>query len=104
MPEKEIVIQEGDVTMDISGDYPKIAISNRIHDLIDQNLKQVIIIRLLGKKIGYKALKNRIYALWKPIGNFNLIDLDNDYFLVKFENLEDYSRVLTDGPWMIYGS
>ncbi|KAE8674715.1 hypothetical protein F3Y22_tig00111721pilonHSYRG00161 [Hibiscus syriacus] len=35
---------------------------------------------------------------------FNLIDLDNDYFLVKFENLEDYSRVLTDGPWMIYGS
>ncbi|KAE8705981.1 hypothetical protein F3Y22_tig00110411pilonHSYRG00007 [Hibiscus syriacus] len=59
---------------------------------------------LLGKKIGYKALINMIHALWKPIGNFNLIDLDNDYFLVKFENLEDYTRVLTDSPWMIYGS
>ncbi|XP_039055714.1 uncharacterized protein LOC120198431 [Hibiscus syriacus] len=104
MHAKELVIQEGDVTMDISGDYPKIAFSNRIHDLIDQNLKQVIITRLLGKKIGYKALMSMIYALWKPIGNFNLIDLDNDYFLVKFENLEDYSRVLTDVPWMIYGS
>ncbi|XP_039020881.1 uncharacterized protein LOC120152825 [Hibiscus syriacus] len=104
MTEEEIIFQEGDVTMDISGVYPKISFSNRIHNLIDRNMKQVIITRLLGKKIGYKALINRIHALWKPIGNFNLIDLDNDYFLVKFENLEDYTRVLTDGPWMIYGS
>ncbi|KAE8713139.1 hypothetical protein F3Y22_tig00110214pilonHSYRG00049 [Hibiscus syriacus] len=47
MPEEEIIFQEGDVAMDLSGDYPKI---------------------------------------------------------VKFENLEDYTRVLTDGPWMIYRS
>ncbi|XP_039014276.1 uncharacterized protein LOC120144230 [Hibiscus syriacus] len=104
MHEEEIIFQEGDVTMDILGDYPKISFSNRIHDLIDRNMKQVIITRLLGKKIGYKALINMIHALWKPIGNFNLIDLDNDYFLVKFENLKDYTRVLTDGLWMIYGS
>ncbi|XP_038996336.1 uncharacterized protein LOC120120897 [Hibiscus syriacus] len=79
MPEEEIVFQEGDVTMDNSGDYPKISFSKRIHDLIERNMKQ-------------------------PIGNFNLIDLDNNYYLVKFENLEDYTRVLTDGAWMIYGS
>ncbi|XP_039009688.1 uncharacterized protein LOC120138191 [Hibiscus syriacus] len=67
-------------------------------------MKQVVITRLLRKKIGYKALMNRIHTLWKPIGNFNLIDLENDYYLVKFEDIEDYMRVLTDGPWMIYGS
>ncbi|XP_039056625.1 uncharacterized protein LOC120199667 [Hibiscus syriacus] len=104
MPEEEIVYQEGDVAMDLSGDYPKISFSNRIHELIDINMKQVIITRLLGKKIGYKALVYRIHALWRPLGNFNLIDLDNDYFLVKFENLKDYTRVLTEGPWMTYGS
>ncbi|KAE8655312.1 hypothetical protein F3Y22_tig00117032pilonHSYRG00090 [Hibiscus syriacus] len=104
MPEEEIVFQEGDIIMDNSGDFPRISFSKRIHDLIDQNMKQVIITRLLGKKIEYKALINRIYALWNPIGNFNLIDLENDYFLVKFENNEDYTRVLTDGHWMIYGS
>ncbi|XP_039058597.1 uncharacterized protein LOC120202198 [Hibiscus syriacus] len=104
MPEEEIFFQEGDVTMDSSGDFPRISFSKRIHDLIDRNMKQVIITRLLGKKIGYKALMNRIQMLWMPIGNFNLIDLDNDYYLVKFENIEDYTRVLTDGPWMIFGS
>ncbi|KAE8664438.1 hypothetical protein F3Y22_tig00112776pilonHSYRG00009 [Hibiscus syriacus] len=98
MPEEEIIFQEGDITMDNSGDFSMISFSKRIHDLIDNNMKQVIITRLLGKKIGYKALINIIYALWNPIGNFKLIDLDNDYFLVKFENLEDYTRVLTDGP------
>ncbi|XP_039036627.1 uncharacterized protein LOC120173595 [Hibiscus syriacus] len=90
--------------MDNSGEFSRISFSKRIHDLIDQNMKQVVITKLLGKKIGYKALINRIYALWNLIGNFNLIGLENDYFLVKFENLEDYTRVLTEGPWMIYGS
>ncbi|XP_039063085.1 uncharacterized protein LOC120207731 [Hibiscus syriacus] len=104
MPEKEIIFQEGDVTMDNSRDFPKISFSRRIHELIDRNMKQVVTTRLLGKKIGYKARINKIHVLWKPIGNFNLINLDNDYYLVKFENPEDYTRVLTDGPWMIYGS
>ncbi|XP_039063545.1 uncharacterized protein LOC120208315 [Hibiscus syriacus] len=104
MPQEEIVFQDGDIIMDNSGEFPRISFSKRIHDLIYQNKKQVVIMKLLGKKIGYKALINRIYALWNPIGNFNLIDLENDYFLVKFEYLEDYMRVLTEGPWMIYGS
>ncbi|KAE8708191.1 hypothetical protein F3Y22_tig00110348pilonHSYRG00037 [Hibiscus syriacus] len=89
MPEEEIIFQEGDIIMDNSGDFPRISFSKRIHDLIDNNMKQIIITRLLGKKIGYKALINRIYALWNLIGNFNLTDLDNDYFLVKFKTLED---------------
>ncbi|XP_039063785.1 uncharacterized protein LOC120208632 [Hibiscus syriacus] len=30
------------------------------------------------------------------MGNFDLVDLDNDYFLVKLDKEEDYTRVLTE--------
>ncbi|XP_039049545.1 uncharacterized protein LOC120190550 [Hibiscus syriacus] len=50
------------------------------------------------------ALVNRIQSLWNPAGKPLVVDLENDYFLVRFKNEEDYSRVLMGGPWMIYGS
>ncbi|XP_039014632.1 uncharacterized protein LOC120144689 [Hibiscus syriacus] len=67
-------------------------------------MKNVIIVRLLGRMIGYKALLNRINAVWKPVGEVHLTDLDNNYFLVKFADERDYIKVLTEGPWTIYES
>ncbi|KAL4311902.1 hypothetical protein GQ457_01G027760 [Hibiscus cannabinus] len=57
-----------------------------------------------SKVKGYRALVNRVTALWKPIGSLHIIDLDNNYFLVRFSDPSDYSKVLTEGSWTIYGS
>lgn len=39
----------------------------------------------------------------ETICSFQLVDLENDYFLVKFRDNEDFHHALTGGPWMIYG-
>ncbi|MBA0868827.1 hypothetical protein Goshw_019315 [Gossypium schwendimanii] len=31
------------------------------------------------------------------------MDIENDYFLAKLQSLEDYNKVITQGPWIIYG-
>ncbi|XP_039068370.1 uncharacterized protein LOC120214573 [Hibiscus syriacus] len=49
------------------------------------------------------ALTNKSFALWKPSQTFNLIDMENVYFLAKFQNENDYEKFLTEGPWIIYG-
>ncbi|KAL4272377.1 hypothetical protein GQ457_13G019170 [Hibiscus cannabinus] len=67
-------------------------------------MRFTIIVRFLGRAIGFKTLQTRIQALWKPVGEFQLIDLDNSYFLVRMEKECDYVRILTDGPWTIFGS
>ncbi|KAL4284648.1 hypothetical protein GQ457_16G019820 [Hibiscus cannabinus] len=66
---------------------------------------------LLGTARGRGATKNRatvlwnrIHALWAPQGSIQLVDLDNDYYLVKFAAEEDYAKVLTEGPWTIFGN
>ncbi|MBA0732943.1 hypothetical protein Gogos_017002, partial [Gossypium gossypioides] len=31
------------------------------------------------------------------------MDIENGYFLAKFQNVDDYDKVLTQGPWIVYG-
>ncbi|KAL4281257.1 hypothetical protein GQ457_03G022950 [Hibiscus cannabinus] len=63
-----------------------------------------LIVHLLGRSIGYNALLARIHALWKPIGDLQLVDLENNYFWVRFKDEKDCAYALTEGPWTIYGS
>ncbi|MBA0833952.1 hypothetical protein Goarm_006358 [Gossypium armourianum] len=52
---------------------------------------------------SFAALQNQINGLRKPAMSSQLMDIENGYFLMKFQNSEDYETVLTQGPWIIYG-
>ncbi|PPR84505.1 hypothetical protein GOBAR_AA36209 [Gossypium barbadense] len=66
-------------------------------------MEQTVAIKLFGRNIGYGALNNRISSLWNPSMPFHLMDIENGYFLAKFKSPDDYAKVLSQGPWMIYG-
>ncbi|KAL4297268.1 hypothetical protein GQ457_12G007760 [Hibiscus cannabinus] len=102
--EDEVVVLDEDCLVDHAGSYPTICFSDRVHEQIDRCMRNVIVIHLLGRAIGYKTLLSRIHAIWKPLGDLQLIDLENNYFLVRFADSRDYSMVFTEGPWTIFGS
>ncbi|MFQ6657758.1 hypothetical protein Gotur_027300 [Gossypium turneri] len=82
------------------------AISGKASDRSNGESKEMettVVLKLLGQSIGYAALHNRISSLWKPVKPFYVMGIENEYFLVKFQTTEDYDRVLTQGPWIIYG-
>lgn len=60
-----------------------------------------IIVKLLGKRIGLNMLRTRLSRLWQPSGMMEVIDLDFEYFIVRFANRDDYSHVFSGGPWVI---
>ncbi|KAJ1410052.1 hypothetical protein SESBI_22287 [Sesbania bispinosa] len=62
---------------------------------------RAMIVKLLGKKIGLRLLQTRLSKLWQTTSSMEVIDLENDYFLVRFGNLDDLNHVLENGPWMI---
>ncbi|KAH9770764.1 putative ribonuclease H protein [Citrus sinensis] len=42
--------------------------------------------------------------LWRSmVAGFSIIDLENNYFLVKFQTAVDAERALTEGPWIVMG-
>ncbi|CAI0381002.1 unnamed protein product, partial [Linum tenue] len=59
--------------------------------------QNTLVVRLLGLRIGFVTLCNRLKSLWRPTGSMEVKDLDHDCFLVKLHNEQDYIRTLTDG-------
>jgi hypothetical protein len=83
-------------------DCPLIKLSKREEARIQKPWRQGLIVKLFGRRIGYKALENRLKQMWVRKGVITIIDLGKDYFLVYFSNEEDYTRAQEDGPWLIY--
>ncbi|XP_027337216.1 uncharacterized protein LOC113850891 [Abrus precatorius] len=63
--------------------------------------KFTLIVKLLGKSISFNFLKQKLNNIWGKNGNLKILDLNNDFFLVKFENVEDYKCALFEGSWLI---
>ena len=62
-----------------------------------------LIIKVVGKTVGYQFLTSRIMSMWKPSGRLDCVDLGKDFFLMCFSLKEDYEQVLKDGPWFVGG-
>lgn len=62
-----------------------------------------LIVKVVGKTVGYQFLTSQIMTMWKPSGQLDCIDLERVFFLIRFSLKEDYDRVLKDGPWFIGG-
>lgn len=60
-----------------------------------------VIIKLVGRSIGYHFLWRRIRAIWRTQEEPIFIDLGYDFFIAKIGRREEYERALTEGPWMI---
>lgn len=56
----------------------------------------------MGKKISLKTLQNHLEKKWSKIGPIKVIDLSDDYFVVHFQQEDDYKFALFEGPWMIH--
>lgn len=81
---------------------PAFCLSEQEEDRIQQPWKDGLIVKLLGRSIGYKALETRLNQLWAKNGSLIIIDLDQDYFLVVFTNYSDRFLALNGGPWLIF--
>jgi hypothetical protein len=64
--------------------------------------KDALVIKLLGKNLGYQVMKERLQKIWRTTGGFDIRDVDNGFFIVKFDLPIDKEKVITQGPWMIF--
>lgn len=62
-----------------------------------------LIIKLIGRSIWYHFPWRRIQTMWRTQSEPLLIDLGNDFFIVKLGSRSEYEWVLSEGTWMIGG-
>ncbi|XP_058742270.1 uncharacterized protein LOC131614729 [Vicia villosa] len=109
-PDSQVIVENMDLWGDLKieehkfGDYecPEIILSKVEERRISIPWKKGVIVKMLGRRIGYKALENRLNQLWARNGCLSIVDLGQEYYLVTFTNKEDQYSALIDGAWLIY--
>ncbi|KAJ4837245.1 hypothetical protein Tsubulata_012261 [Turnera subulata] len=97
-------IETGEVMIRSSPQGPIVQYTDTFRAKLYKNWENTLIIKPWGRTTGYKALNSRLTRLWQLGNGFKLIDLEQNYYLVKFYSANDYMCVLTGGPWMIFGA
>ncbi|MBA0857590.1 hypothetical protein Goshw_014349 [Gossypium schwendimanii] len=83
---------EGDISKSTINGIPLIEFSERVHQFLIQDMSITIVLKLLGRNIGYVAFFNRIHSLWRPV-SIQLMDIENSYFLTKFSDKGDFDKI-----------
>ncbi|KAI9086987.1 hypothetical protein K1719_031148 [Acacia pycnantha] len=100
---EDITLGQGDVSIGLNGNIPTVNFASHVLDTLNKKMGLAVVVKLLGRRVGYRHLRNQIQNLWKPTGHLKLIDIDDDCFLVKFQEDLDFQNALLNGPWMIFG-
>ncbi|MCI13168.1 hypothetical protein A2U01_0034284, partial [Trifolium medium] len=64
--------------------------------------QHAIIVKLLGKTIGFFAMRDRLKAIWKLTGDMEMLDVGHGFFMIKFDLEADREKVINGGPYMIF--
>ncbi|KAI9127967.1 hypothetical protein K1719_000960 [Acacia pycnantha] len=63
--------------------------------------RRTLVVKLLGRQPSYNFMVKKLKQLWERKGKIDVFDLENDFFLVSFQLMEDYMEALTGGPWVV---
>lgn len=63
--------------------------------------KLTLVVNVMGKKLNFRVLENKIRRDWARKGAVKIIDLPRGFYAVLFDEEEDYNHVLFQGPWMV---
>ncbi|KAE8727842.1 hypothetical protein F3Y22_tig00005294pilonHSYRG00127 [Hibiscus syriacus] len=83
--------------------WPSFFTSDKFRAILEIKWTNCLILKLLGKSIGFRALNERIRKMWMPKAEYELIYVGDGYFLANFSSLEDLRFALEGGLWIIYG-
>lgn len=61
-----------------------------------------VIVKLLGKTISFFTMRDRLKAIWKLVGGFDIVDVGHGFYMVKFDLAVGREKVFASGPWMIF--
>ncbi|XP_040951778.1 uncharacterized protein [Gossypium hirsutum] len=82
---QDFALTEGNVITEVVEGVPLITFFDRVQEYIERRMSRTIIVKMFGGRIGFiNASLNKISLLWSPRCPIQLMDLKNDFFLVRF--------------------
>lgn len=65
---------------------PHVQLNDKLFEDLCDPWRDALVTKLLGKKLGYHVMFERLQRLWKPQRGFDILDIDNGYYMVKIRS------------------
>ncbi|KAI9114509.1 hypothetical protein K1719_014207 [Acacia pycnantha] len=80
---------------------PKFLFEEKERERLMKPFRRTLVVKLMGRQPSYGFMVKKLRQLWERKGKIDVFDLENDFYLVNFQNNEDYMEALTGGPWIV---
>ncbi|GLT37475.1 hypothetical protein SLA2020_481010 [Shorea laevis] len=60
-----------------------------------------VIVKLFRPSMEFGYVVQKLKQAWSFANDFDVIDLDKGFFLIKLSSEEDFSTILKQGPWLL---
>ncbi|KAI9108252.1 hypothetical protein K1719_020735 [Acacia pycnantha] len=80
---------------------PTFLLEEKERERLMKPFRRTLIVKLLGRQPSYGFIVKKLRQIWETKGNIDIFDLENNFYLVNFQHLDDYMEALTGGPWVI---
>ncbi|KAI9114533.1 hypothetical protein K1719_014231 [Acacia pycnantha] len=81
---------------------PKFLIDDKERERLCKPFAKSLFVKQLGGSMSLYFLESKLNQIWARKGAIKLGNLENDFFVVSFQEREDYERALIGGPWVIF--
>lgn len=81
-----------------------ITIGEEVLEAMNGLWKRCMIVKVIGRHISIAVLSRKLRELWKPRGAMYVMDLPRQFFMIRFEEEEEYLAALTGGQWRVFGN
>lgn len=54
---------------------PKILVADSVKNKLKVPWEDALLVKLLGKNVGYTVMQNKLKNLWKPVGGMDIMDV-----------------------------
>ncbi|XVF00304.1 hypothetical protein REPUB_Repub03eG0273300 [Reevesia pubescens] len=85
----------------VDNSIPTITIDKEVKKNLRSPQKSALIMKILGKTLNFTTFQTKVLKLWCLDGDADFIDIGLGYYIVKFDIMSDFVKVLTRGPWKI---
>ncbi|KAL5746002.1 hypothetical protein ACOSP7_027148 [Xanthoceras sorbifolium] len=94
-------IEDGDIVL-TEGPYgPDVVLSYELKKKLSKPWTNALILKIMRRSHSLNFMIQKLRQKWNLIGQWQLTDLEDGYFMVRFQFVADMEHVLTEGPWMI---
>ena len=98
---EKLKIEDGDILIDEGLNGPNMRLSEKLKQQLCKPWSNALILKIMGRPHTLSFMITKLRQKWPLIGQWQLTDLEDGYFVARFQMVDDMEFVLTGGPWTI---